>query len=267
MIYTKYSYLFLLILSAVVFFACLASAAPVYAAETELTAQQVEELEQADDELAAIAAEQGTQAPQIIVKSGDIGVDISQWQGTLSQSDWQTIKNAGVTFAILRLGWGHAGNGTKDRQFDNNYAQAKAVGLSVGAYLYSYADDANEAIAEADYAHSLLGDKALDLPLAIDYEEQKIVDAYDGAHHAAVIQAFCERVRSYGYEPMLYANLSTLNKIPHDQIAQYRIWVAQYNATNNYAYEYDIWQYTDDGTVQGLNQKLDMNQAAKDFTK
>lgn len=247
---------------------------PVFAEETgssseanSLTTQQEEELQEADEQIAQIAAEQGTTAPEIIVKAGDIGVDISAWQGTLSQADWKKIKNAGVTFTILRVGWGHAGNGAKDSQFDNNYAKAKAAGLSVGAYLYSYADDTKEAQAEADYAKSLLGGKTLDLPLAFDYEEQKIVDKYNGSHHAAVIQAFCERVRSYGYEPMLYANLSTLNKIPYDQIKQYRIWIAQYSSSNNYNHPYDIWQYSDSGKVKGINDKLDMNKAAKDFQK
>lgn len=240
---------------------------PAFAAETTLTAEQQRELEQADDQLAQIAADQGTQAPQVLVKSGDIGVDISQWQGKLTQADWQDIKKSGVTFAILRLGWGHAGNGAKDTQFDNNYAKAKAAGLSVGAYLYSYADDVNEAKTEADYAKSLLAGKSLDLPLAFDYEEDSIIDAHDGNHHAAVIAAFCDRVKGFGYQPMLYANLSTLNKIPYNKIKQYRIWIAQYNDTNDYDHTYDIWQYTDSGTVKGINDKLDMNKAGQDFTK
>lgn len=55
------------------------------------------------------------------------GIDVSKWQGTI---DWLKVKNSGVTFAILRIGYGRYDN-QKDPQFERNYEQAINNGISV----------------------------------------------------------------------------------------------------------------------------------------
>ena len=40
------------------------------------------------------------------------GIDVSKWQGTI---DWSKVKNSGVTFAVLRIGYGRYDN-QKDPQ-------------------------------------------------------------------------------------------------------------------------------------------------------
>ncbi len=73
------------------------------------------------------------------------GIDVSKHQGKI---DWQKVKSAGIQFAMLRAGYGRYAN-QKDEQFEANYTGAKAVGIPVGAYHYSYAKTVEQAKAEA----------------------------------------------------------------------------------------------------------------------
>lgn len=74
------------------------------------------------------------------------GIDVSKHNGNI---DWNAVKQSGkVDFAILRAGYGKSIS-QKDAQFEANYRDAKAQGIPVGAYWYSYAITPSEAEAEA----------------------------------------------------------------------------------------------------------------------
>lgn len=205
------------------------------------------------------------------VSIGDKGVDVSEWQGYISQANWKKAKNAGIKYAMLRIAWGHKGNGAADKQFNNNYQNTKANGIPVGVYVYSYADTEAEAREEADYAVSLLAGKKLQLPVCIDVEDKRI-EYLSKTQQAKNIVAFCERVKSRGYTPMLYANQNWLkNKIEYNRIKNYRIWYAQYpyhwseSSKPSYGNHIDIWQYSSSGRVSGLSGNIDMNKAYAAF--
>ena len=70
------------------------------------------------------------------------GIDVSYHQGMIA---WSKVK---TDFAILRAGFGRYAY-QKDPKFESNYAGAKAAGMPVGAYWYSYAKSAEEAREEA----------------------------------------------------------------------------------------------------------------------
>lgn len=63
------------------------------------------------------------------------GIDVSTWQGNI---DFSKVKAAGIDFVIIRAGYGREIS-QKDKYFEQNYKNAKAAGLNVGAYWYSYA--------------------------------------------------------------------------------------------------------------------------------
>ena len=67
------------------------------------------------------------------------GVDISEHNGAV---DFAALTQAGVKFAILRLGYGSDYTSQDDAQFAQNVRKAEAAGMPWGAYLYSYAKDA-----------------------------------------------------------------------------------------------------------------------------
>ena len=78
------------------------------------------------------------------------GIDVSVWQGNI---DFGKVKVSGINFEIIRAGYG---NGNKDKWFDENYRKAKAAGLHIGAYWYSYATSADGAKQEAQSCAKVL---------------------------------------------------------------------------------------------------------------
>ena len=91
-------------------------------------------------------------------------IDISTWQQNV---DFNKVKAAGVTAVIIRGGFSE----TKDNQFENHYRGARAAGLKIGAYWYSYAYSVSEAEKEAKACISVLSGKSFDLPVYYDMEE------------------------------------------------------------------------------------------------
>ena len=71
------------------------------------------------------------------------GIDVSTWQGNI---DWPTTAQ-NTYFAVIRAGYGI---GHIDNYFETNYQKAKANGVKVGAYWYSYASSVNDAVQEAN---------------------------------------------------------------------------------------------------------------------
>lgn len=83
------------------------------------------------------------------------GVDVSEHNGIVN---WQEVRDAGIEFAIIRLGYGR---GHLDSQFYHNVNGALNAGISIGVYYYSYAQNCNDAIEEAAFATHILNDCGL----------------------------------------------------------------------------------------------------------
>jgi GH25 family lysozyme M1 (1,4-beta-N-acetylmuramidase) len=190
------------------------------------------------------------------------GIDVSYYQGDI---DWAQVKAAGVEFVFVRLGSRNSQDGTltEDRNAKENLAGAKAAGLKIGAYFFSQAVNPEEAKEEAALAVEVLGNTKLDLPLAYDWEIYKA----DGRTKTVTqeillscIKTFCTAVESAGYKSMVYFNLE-LSKtlLDPEQIAQYPFWFAQYADFPELPYNMAFWQYSDSGTVPGIEGEVDLN--------
>ena len=81
-------------------------------------------------------------ATQVNVEKGIKGIDVSEWQGSVN---WNSVKSAGVKFAMIRAGYGRYTN-QKDLMFDTNMKGTAGAGLSRGIYWYSYATTAGDAL-------------------------------------------------------------------------------------------------------------------------
>ncbi|HRV00009.1 MAG TPA: GH25 family lysozyme, partial [Ruminococcus sp.] len=97
------------------------------------------------------------------------GIDVSVHNGNI---DWQKVKAGGIQFAILRAGYGRLAS-QKDERFEQNYSAAKAAGVPIGAYWYSYAMSEDEARLEADVFLSIIKGKQFEFPVYYDVEEKK----------------------------------------------------------------------------------------------
>lgn len=189
------------------------------------------------------------------------GIDVSKWQGNI---DWQKVKASGVQFAMLRVGFGRFA-GQQDETFEQNYKAAKAAGIFVGAYHYSYAKNAAQAREEARYCLSLLKGKTFDFPICYDVEDDSQRDL-SKEEISEIVTAFCETLENAGYYVSVYMNLSWLNTKLREEIFQkYDIWLAHWAKETSFTRSYGLWQYTSDGAVEGVQGRVDLDFAYKAY--
>ena len=182
------------------------------------------------------------------------GIDVSKYQ---KEIDWSKVRNDGVEFALIRAGYGRE-TSQKDPYFEQNYAGAKAAGLRVGAYWYSYAESAEDAKTEAAAFLTSVSGKAFDLPVYYDVEEK--AQAQKGKEFVtSVILAFAEEVEKAGYTAGVYANTNWLkNYIALDKLGGRSIWKADWSKEPDESIACDIHQYTSNGSVNGISGRVDM---------
>lgn len=191
------------------------------------------------------------------------GIDVSVHNGNI---DWNRVMNAGIDFAILRAGYGRVAS-QKDAKFEQNYAGAKAAGVPVGAYWYSYATTPNEACLEAEVCVSILRGKQFEYPIWFDLEERSALNT-GRANCSAMIRAFCEVLEKNGYWVGLYTSRSVLGTHIEDDIkTRYAIWAAEWNSKLNYSGAVGIWQYSDKGRVDGISGNVDLDEGYIDYAK
>ncbi len=189
------------------------------------------------------------------------GIDVSKWQGEI---DWKAVADAGIDFAIIRVGYRGASTGVlvEDPYFKKNIKGATGNGIKVGVYFFTQAITEAEAVEEASMALSLVSGYKLEYPIFIDTESASGGRANNvgKAQRTAIIKAFCKTIQNGGYKPGVYASTSWYNdKLNASELSSYTIWVAQYNTKCTYKGKYHMWQYSSKGTVPGIKGNVDMN--------
>ena len=193
-----------------------------------------------------------------------IGIDVSRYQGTI---DWAQVKEVGVDFAILRLGYRGYGTGkiVLDNTFYQNLEGALENDIEVGVYFFSQAISPAEAEEEAQYCMNALKGYDITYPIIFDWEDpngsgEVRTDELDDKVLTQCAVAFCEAVKAGGYQPMVYSNLTYFYlHFDLNELVNYPFWLAQYNATPSFFYHFDMWQYGDAGIVPGIDGKVDLN--------
>lgn len=198
-----------------------------------------------------------------------VGIDVSMHNKTV---DFNKVKADGIDFVYVRVGYTGYTKKKLSLNYDPNYQEnitnALAAGLRVGVYWYSQALNEEEALQEANMLLNVIGSYNITMPVVYDYEFAGVGD--DGRLDSANLSkdqmtanslAFLNRVSQMGYTPCLYANYSFLkNRVNASQISSIaKIWLAHYNTSTDYAGDYEYWQYTSDGRVNGISGRVDMN--------
>ncbi len=181
-------------------------------------------------------------------------IDVSEWQGNV---DFEKVKASGIEYAILRAGFGREASQV-DAEFEANYKKAKAAGVKLGAYWYSYAVDVADAKKEAQACISVLKGKSFELPVFYDMEDSSQTKL-GKATLTNMAKAFMTELLKAGLRVGVYANANWFeNYLDYKSLyGTYYIWLAQYNSVAEF--ECDIWQYTSSGKVQGVSDNVDMN--------
>lgn len=191
------------------------------------------------------------------------GIDVSQFQGTI---DFSKVKAAGVEYAIIRCGYRGYGSGAlvEDPTFTDNIEGALQNDIKVGVYFFTQAISKDEAVEEADYVINKIKPYNVTYPIVIDVEEI-VGDSYrqqnlTKSELTDVIIAFCDRVKDQGYTPMIYGNLKCLiGKIDLSRLESYEKWFAYYADEPYYPYAMSMWQYSESGTIDGIEGNVDLN--------
>lgn len=189
------------------------------------------------------------------------GIDVSTWQGNI---DWGEAKADGVGFAIIREGYGKESPAQIDKQFENNYSGAKAAGIPVGVYHYSYASNTADAIAEATFCLKNISNKQLEYPVCFDIEDKELLKL-SNQQRTDICKAFCETIEDSGYYSMIYCNLDWYkNYLINSQLKDYDLWLAQWGVGEP-AVDCGIWQKSSTGSIDGISGNVDLNVAYKDY--
>lgn len=191
-------------------------------------------------------------------------IDVSTYNGDI---DWNRVKEAGIDYAIIRVGYRgyETARLVKDKRFDANMSNATAAGVKVGAYIVTQAVNTNEAVEEASFIISACSGYNVSLPLAIDVESagngSGRGDKISVAERTAVINAFVQTIRGAGYSAMVYANKDWMtNRINAGGLASgSTVWLAQYRSSCTYGGSYQMWQFTESGSIPGISGNVDMS--------
>ncbi len=179
-------------------------------------------------------------------------IDVSYCQ---SGVDYKKVKSSGIGAVLIRAGYGRE-TYQKDSQFETHYRNAKANGLLVGAYWYSYANRVEDAKREAKACLACINGKKFDYPIYYDMEESWQAKLGKSLC-TAMAKAFCDAIVAAGYKAGVYANLNWFNNyLDYATLKKsYSIWLAQWSSSNSLAC--DIWQNSSTGKINGISGNVD----------
>ena len=190
------------------------------------------------------------------------GVDVSAFQGNI---DWKKVKQSGIEFAIIRLGYRgyESGKLVEDDYAKKNLKNAKEAGLKIGAYFFSQALNIKETDQEIQFMLKILGDTELDMPIVLDWEipaNTARTRNMDSRTLTDIQRHFCGQMRDQGFQPMIYFNWHQSEHlyVLHD-LEDYPFWLALYQDRMTYPWKVEMWQYSDKGRVPGINGNVDLN--------
>lgn len=191
------------------------------------------------------------------------GIDVSKHQGEI---DWQQVAADGVEYAFIRVGLRGYGTGklVEDEYFEQNITGALGAGIKVGVYFYSQAVNETELLEEANFVLEKIAPYRVECPVVYDVEK---VSGAEGRMNSLTVEErtnltllFCQTIENAGYKPMIYHNMEMgVLMLDLSALEEYDKWFAYYNQDFYYPYQYEIWQYTDSGTVNGIEGPVDLN--------
>lgn len=204
-----------------------------------------------------------------------LGIDVSKYQGNI---DWKQVADAGIDFAMIRVGYRTMESGAivEDSSAKYNLQEATANGIKVGAYFFSTAITEAEAVEEAEWTADFISQYKITYPVAYNcegYENTKSRQYnLSKEERTDLAQAFLNEIYDSGYTPMFYASKGEMEGdtdwIASELEKSYKVWVSWYptrpypeTAASSYSGSHDMWQYTNNGKVAGIDYPVDVNVA------
>ena len=186
------------------------------------------------------------------------GIDVSSYQKDI---DWDAVCNdKKIRFVYVKATEGAT---YTSPHFRYNIENARKHGLKVGSYHFLRTTSSLRSQFE-NFTRAVKPEEQDLVPL-IDIEQRgnwtpkQIVDSLD---------VFIKMVsKHYNCRPMIYTMTSFYNKYLASHFKKYPLFIARYSESApelNDGANYTLWQYTDQGTVKGIDHAVDMCRFAKD---
>ena len=207
------------------------------------------------------------------------GIDVSRWNHQIDSAsgeylplDWAAIKAQGVDFVILKAGSSKSGI---EPTFLMDYEGARAAGLEIGAYFYTYSTTVAGITHDAEMLLLWLEGKRFEYPIYLDLEDSSLAGL--GKNHlSAMCEAFLCKLQQSGYYAGLYTNhtwLTTILDTPR-MVSLFDLWYARYPLTEKptwneekYGKQLGMWQYTESGVLNGIEGYFDLNYCYKNYAE
>ena len=202
----------------------------------------------------------------VFVNNAKAVIDVSEHQ---KEIDWDAVKASGVDGAIIRISYGWD-NGY-DKQALRNISECKRLGIPFGIYMYSYAEKAEDGAAEgADIVNLLRG--AGVSPQDLTYPVYYDLERWSWSGHKPptspyvyqdIVASWWNQLVSAGYNKLgVYSYANYLRGPLNSQYIHERTsWVASYGSRVGFPISTALrgWQYTSDGSVDGIDGRVDLN--------
>ena len=205
------------------------------------------------------------------------GIDVSRWNHQIDTAsgeylplDWEAVKRAGFEFVILKVGSTKSG---LEPTFMMDYEGARAAGLEVGAYFYTYSTTLEGIEKDARDLLSYIKGKKFEYPIYLDLEDPSL-SSLGKNNLSAMCETFLCTLQENGYYAGLYTNhtwLTTILDTPR-MVTLFDLWYARYPLSEKptwneekYGKQLGMWQYTESGEIDGLEGSFDLNYAYKDY--
>ena len=202
------------------------------------------------------------------------GIDVSlNNYPTDGSIDFESIKASGVDYVIIKAGSTYRNSftlGGKEEKFEQSYADAKAAGLDVGVYFYTYATNVEQIIRDAKLLLSILDGKQFEYPIYLDLEDPSL-ESIDRITVTRMCVEFFTILQRAGYYTGLYVNDTWLKEHidTNTALRSFEIWYARPNPewdTERFGENLGMWQYTFEGTFDSMpGIPFDMSYAYKDY--
>lgn len=180
-------------------------------------------------------------------------VDVSEFQ---SDINWSQVSNAGLALGIIRI---QDGNNHIDVKYVKNLQGVLDNKLNYAVYAFfrgtNEADSQAEARAFYQRVQSVVKGQQQPRFYALD------VETIENNNMRVTVNAYIRQLNDLGIpnsQIVLYIANNLYQQLNLDTTKAGSIWIPSYGTKP--LYPYDLWQYTDKGTLTGITTKVDMNQ-------
>ncbi|MCR4795189.1 MAG: glycoside hydrolase family 25 protein [Ruminococcus sp.] len=192
------------------------------------------------------------------------GIDVSVWQAKI---DWDKVAKSDVDYAIIRAGYGNLSS-QKDKYFEANIDGAAKAGIDCGVYWYSYASSPEDAVLEAEACYEVIKNRKYAYPVYYSLEDV-CLNSLSNKELSDIAKAFCSTLEKKGYYVGIKSNVNFLStRLDESLFKSYDVWVAHYGVSKpGFNKNYNMWQYSSTGKVNGINGIVNCDYAYINFPK